>query len=140
MWLAGKVHAYIDLSQALGRNAHQFSRLGCILPNSKMLQLGSSLEDVRILSGTHLLRLQGMFPTEDFAIDYDIVPESVQVDLAGNAVCGQCYCASLFSAFGSCVAKGGLRERRRNHAVPASSDKRFKRGSGLGDLFTAAGC
>ena len=139
-WRNGDISVFIDLSQALGRRSYQFRKLGCILPGSNFLKYRADLSVCRILSGTHLLRIQGICNSLDHAIDYTVVPERCRADLAGNAVNGWSCAEHLITAFGSSTTRPQFRKSQQSRSFRQDGAdtlaKRLKPGSGLACLLS----
>lgn len=78
-----------DASEGIYRRAYDWDCCPCILPGGKILD-GAG---VHILSGYHLLRLQGLVNTVDVNLDdaYAEATERESADMAGNACCGWCF-------------------------------------------------
>ena len=105
---------FIDSSQALPRQAVGFDFVPCILPGSKVVDLAQC----RILSGSHVLRLQGVLDTIDCKVRYGCTSERVQSDLAGNACAGWSFGSALISSFGSVKVHTAPMRRTPGKSVP----------------------
>ncbi len=124
---------YGDSSQAVNRKPWAFGNLTCILPGSKFIDF----ENQRILGSSHVLRLQGVLPSLDFAISYEVASERTGADMAGNAMSGHCL-ANVFitilstSKVPPCVRMRVTGKRRRQ---PSFEEVPHEEDSGLGVLF-----
>lgn len=137
---------YVDGSQALGRQPWSCSILGCILPGSKFIDL----QQCRILSGSHCLRLQGCFSSLDMHVDFSHASDPLRSDMAGNAMSGHCFANVMIAVLGSSATKPKYRiSSKRSRTCPSAratasegaddhtveSSTVHAAGSGLGVLF-----
>jgi hypothetical protein len=107
------------------------THLSCILPGSKMIDLAAP----RILSSSHLLRLQGVLPSLDFKLDYDCVSERTGADMAGNAMSGHCFGNAVITLFTNSRFKPRTRISGKRARPGAAPDVVHDASSGLGVLF-----
>ena len=122
---------YLDSSQAADRKPWCCGHLSCILPGSKMIDLAAP----RILSSSHLLRLQGVLPSLDFKLDYDCVSERTGADMAGNAMSGHCFGNAVITLFTNSRFKPRTRISGKRARPGAAPDVVHDASSGLGVLF-----
>ena len=115
-----------------------------VLPSNSHVVDGAG---VHILSGHHLLRLQGLVNTVDVNLDdaYAEATERDAADMAGNACCGWCFGEFLMVTWSVSVSKPRFHSSKRlfSHGdsfsphTSASLAKRFREGSGMNCLFAA---
>ncbi len=99
---------YLNLSQAMGREAVSYGYLSCITPGGKYLDLEAN----EVLHGAVLMALQCIVSSCDVKFDFRSTSERLLCNMSGNACCGARFGTTLLASWSIAGTKPAFRLTR----------------------------